>query len=199
MAVRARSSASVDLALGAVWLIDVCVTDADGYAADDTPVITITLPDGSTATPAVEDLGWGRYRAEYIPATAGRYVARAATLTHGAADFAAYITGVTAAGAMPVLADVLNYLGWTVDSDTNEAATALATELSAQRDVSRVPAVYPDSLRGALYRRVARNLALKGIPLAVLRGDSESGDTVLPGSDPEVRRLERPHRKLILG
>ncbi|HEY3516610.1 MAG TPA: hypothetical protein VGL98_06140 [Gammaproteobacteria bacterium] len=199
MAVRADSPTSIELAVSDVWVIDVCVTDADGDAADDAPVVTVTLPAGGTATPTVESLSAGRYRAEYIVVTTGRYVARAVTLTHGAADFAAYVTGTTAATGMPDLDDVLNYLGWTEDNDNDDAATALATESAAQRRVCRIGATYPDDLRGALYRRVARNLALKGLPLAVLRGDAESGDTVLPGRDPEVRRLEGPHRKLVAG
>lgn len=199
MAVRACSSTSAELALGDVWLIDVRVTDVDGHETDDAPVVTVTLPAGSTATPTVTGLGSGRYRVAYVVGTVGRYVARAVTSSSGAADFAAYVTGTTAATAMPDLDNVLDYLGWDEDNANGDAATALATELAAQRRVCAIGATYDDDLRGALYRRVARNLALKGIPLAVLRGDAESGNTVLPGRDPEVRRLEGPHRKLVAG
>jgi hypothetical protein len=46
---------------------------------------------------------------------------------------------------------------------------------------------------------VARNLAMRGLPVAVLRGDGEAGDTILPGRDPEVRRFEAPYRRLKMG
>jgi hypothetical protein len=92
-----------------------------------------------------------------------------------------------------------------------EIASALATEIAAQRKAVRAaafgvdpaapaaPVAYPTDLAEAVCRRVARNLALRGIPLAVLQGDTETGPTVLPGRDPEVRRLEAPYRRLPAG
>jgi hypothetical protein len=92
-----------------------------------------------------------------------------------------------------------------------EIAGALATEILAQRNAVRAaafgvdpeppgePVAYPADLAEAVCRRVARNLALRGIPLAVLQGDGETGSTVLPKNDPEVRRLEAPHRRLPIG
>lgn len=192
MTVKALSTTTAELALGDVWLIDVSVDSAE------VPVVTVTPPDGVAEVPAVTDLG-DRYRTAYVVAATGRYIARAVTTANGVAEFAAYVTGTTAGTAMPDLAAVLNYLGWDTDNERDDAAGALATELAAQRRVCRIGAAYDDDLRGALYRRVARNLALKGIPLAVLRGDAEGGSTVLPGRDPEVRRLEGPHRKLVVG
>lgn len=202
MTVYARSDASADLPVSGVWVIDVCVTDADGDAVtDDAPTVTITLPGGSTATPSAEDLGNGRHRAEYVVVSTGRYVARAVTLTHGAADFTAYVTATVAATGMPDLDATKTYLRIDLDdtSQDDEVQDALDAEAAAQRGVCRVPAAYPADLRQALLRRVARNLALRGLPLAVLRGDAESGDTVLRGHDPEIRRLEGPHRKLVAG
>lgn len=83
-----------------------------------------------------------------------------------------------------------------------ELADVLAAEVELQAKVCRIPApgvppadTFPAPLRTALFRRVARALALKGIPLAVLQGDAEQGNTVLPSNDPEVRRQERPYRK----
>jgi hypothetical protein len=41
---------------------------------------------------------------------------------------------------------------------------------------------------------------MRAQPLAVLHGDAEAGTTAyLPGSDPEVRRLEGPYRPVVFG
>ena len=97
------------------------------------------------------------------------------------------------------------------DSRDPEISSALAAETAAQRRVLRAsafgvdpeppaePVAYPVDVAEALCRRVARNLALRGIPLAVLQGSAEGGPTVTPGSDPEVRRLETPYRRLPSG
>lgn len=200
MAVKAESPAVVELTVDQRWVIEYEVTDDDGCAVDDaTTTVTVTLPGGSTSSVTPEALDDGVYRGVYVPTGAtGRYVARAAATGYGVADFVAYVQGTTLAAGMPTLANVLNFLEWDADNEWGDAATALATESANQRRICNVAAVYPDDLRGALYRRVARNLAMKKLPVAVLRGDGESGDTVLPGNDPEVRRLERPHRKVIL-
>jgi hypothetical protein len=199
MAIKAKTDRIVELVLSDRWVIDVQVTDDDGCAVDVEPTITVTLPNGTTSSVTPEATGDGGYRGVYVPTVStGRYVARVVADGYGAADFVAYVVSTTLAAGMPTLALVLNYLGWDADTADNDAATALATESAAQRAICNVGAVYPDDLRGALYRRVARNLAMKKLPVAVLRGDGEGGDTVLPGNDPEVKRLERPHRKVIL-
>lgn len=202
MTVYARSSASVDLPIGGVWAVEVHVTDADGDdVAGATVVVTVTLPAGGTATPTVTELSCGRYRAEYVVATAGRYIARAVTTTYGTADFTAWVTATVAGTAMPNLAAAKVYLKIDEDDTSQDVdiADALAAEAAAQRAVCRVPAAYPDDLRQALLRRVARNLALRGLPIMVLRGDAESGSTIPPGRDSEVRRFEGPYRKLRTG
>lgn len=106
----------------------------------------------------------------------------------------------------PDLAAVKVYLELAEDDDTRdvEIAEALAAEIIQQRHAVRASAFgagteYPADLALALKRRVARNLALKGLPLAVLQGDAESGPLVLPGRDPEVRRLEGRARRLVVG
>lgn len=102
---------------------------------------------------------------------------------------------------VPTEQEVTDYLGDT--SATEEEITdAYAAEKAAQAARCRVPAdadAWPADLGQALKRRVARNLALRGLPIAVLQSDAEGGPTVLPGSDPEVRRLEAPHRRLTVG
>lgn len=191
MVVRALTPTAVLLPVGGQWLIEVETTDL--------PVVTVTLPDGTTATPPVELVAAGYYRAAYTVTTAGRHVAQAAT-ADDVAGFAAYAQGATTAGGMPIVDDVADYLregaaSWALE----DLQDALDAEAAAQRSVCRVRAVYPDDLREALLRRVQRNLAMRQLPLAVLQGDAEAGSTSLPGRDPEVRRLEAPHRRLVFG
>ncbi len=105
--------------------------------------------------------------------------------------------------AIPTVLEVRSRLKLTVDRiDDDELGDVLAAEIELQAKVCRIPAdptdppadAFPAALRQALFRRVARALAMKGIPLAVLQGDAEAGATYLPSNDPEVRRLERPYR-----
>lgn len=103
--------------------------------------------------------------------------------------------------AAPTFTEVDDYLGETSVTE-QELSSALAAEKKAQAKVCRVPAddaEWDEDLTEALCRRVARNLALRGIPLAVLQGDAEAGSLIPPGRDPEVRRLEAPFRKLVFG
>lgn len=113
----------------------------------------------------------------------------------------------------PDLDAVLAYLGETdADAERQETiAGALATEIVNQRNAVRKsafgtdpeppadPVAYPVDLAEAVCRRVARNLALRNIPLAVLQSDAEGGPTTTPGKDPEIRRLEGPYRRLPSG
>jgi hypothetical protein len=198
--VQALTSTADLLPIGGRWIIAVQVTDDDGRLVDAAPTVTVTLPAGSTATPTVETVSLGVFRAAYEVGTTGRYVARAVATGYGAADFAAYAAATTAGTGMPDTDDVAAYMGESAASwETEELQDALDAEAAAQRARCRVGGVYPADLRQALLRRVVRNLALRALPLAVLRGDAEAGDTVLPGSDPEVRRLEGPYRRLVVG
>lgn len=109
----------------------------------------------------------------------------------------------------PDLAAVKVYLRIDADDTDRDAEieSALATETVLQLKAIRPKALgvdpeppaepipYPAPIAEALCRRVARNLALRGIPLAVLQSDAEGGPLVLPGRDPEVRRMEGPWRR----
>lgn len=199
MTVSTCSSSSVDLPISGVWDIVVSVRDADRCLIDSEPVVTVTLPDDTTATPTVERLALGTYRAGYVVGTAGRYVARAVAAGYGAADFTAFVTATVTGVAMPAIADLDEYLG--THSFTDDQLTdALDAEAAAQRKACKVPAAYSEDLRQALLRRCARNLAFRRVPLSVLQGDADAGTTnAYPGRDPEVRRLEAPYRKLPVG
>lgn len=76
---------------------------------------------------------------------------------------------------------------------------AINAETVAQAGKCRIPDPVPDDLDEALKRRVVRNLAMRKLPLAMMQGDAERGPLILPSNDPEVRRLEAPHRKLVMG
>jgi hypothetical protein len=63
--------------LGDTVPLTVDVTDSDGDpAAADTIVLTVTLPDGTTVTPAVSNPTLGRYQVDYLTTQAGRHEVR---------------------------------------------------------------------------------------------------------------------------
>ncbi|MGH3499952.1 MAG: hypothetical protein ACRDQA_03470 [Nocardioidaceae bacterium] len=110
----------------------------------------------------------------------------------------------------PSAQEVLTYLdgqGSTADLDT--VSRALAAEIAAQARVCRIPIdadpddpqPLPDDLAEALKRRVAHNLELRQLPLGLQATLSEAGATTnrVGGTDAEVRRLERPWRKVTVG
>lgn len=101
---------------------------------------------------------------------------------------------------MALLDDVKTYLGPASSQYTDDALTAvIATETSAQAARCRVPDEVPADLAEALLRRVARNLAMRSLPLGVTDSSGDASSTYLPGSDPEIRRLEGPYRRLVVG
>lgn len=57
--------------------LTITITDASGNLANASAVtVTVTLPDGSTDTPVVDNPTIGRYQADYQPPMPGRYLAR---------------------------------------------------------------------------------------------------------------------------
>ena len=102
--------------------------------------------------------------------------------------------------AAPTWQEAKAYLGTNIGTTSDaDVVSALAAERTAQARVCKasIIAAMPDDIREALLRRVARNLAMKALPLGVL--SDESGGTSLGSNDPEIRRLEKPHRKVISG
>lgn len=95
--------------------------------------------------------------------------------------------------AVPDATAVAGYLGNGVSPE--QVAPALAAEQADQASRCRVD-VYTDALAEALCRRVARNLAMRNLPLGVQM--DETGGTRMGSSDPEVRRLEAPYRRLVV-
>lgn len=99
---------------------------------------------------------------------------------------------------IPDLAAVKEYLGDSSWTDA-EISAALDAETASQAANCRIPATYPVDLGEALKRRVARNLAVRGVPLSVQQGDIETTPTYVPRTDPEIRRFEAPYRRLVVG
>ena len=194
MSVRAVQNKD-SLATGDQWVIDVIVRDLDGCRTDAvTPVVTVTLPDTTTATPTVERLGVGTYRVAYTVAAQGRHVGMVAAAGYGTAAVAVQVADIA---GPPELAAVLTYLDGEYSDDEDAVSDALAAEAGAQRAVCRIPASYPADLRQALLRRVMVNLSRRRKP--ALSGPGTDGqNSYLPINDQEVRRLERPYRKVVL-
>lgn len=176
------------------------VRDLDGELVNAaTAVLTVTRPDLTTEQPAIANPPeeTGRYEVGYTLTQAGRYVFAWSTTSPNTAS----ATAVEAVkpGGLPTLAQVKTYLGdvaaqWT-DADIQDALDA---ETAAQARMHRTGPEYPADLAQALKRRVQRNLAMRALSLGVLTGDGEGGDTILPGRDPEVRRLEAPFRRVVI-
>lgn len=178
-----------------------CFGTDGALAAPTTAVLTITLPNGTTVTPTLDNPDVGVYVLDYTPAAVGRHVAVFVS-TGAAAGAAADVFDVLAASAAIVtLADAKAYLGTSIGSWTDpEILAALDAERSAQADICRVDDFTP-ALREALLRRVARNLAARGVPVVSVSSFDAGGSTVtrVPRTDPEVARLEAPYRRLVLG
>lgn len=77
---------------------------------------------------------------------------------------------------------------------------AIEAELQLQSSVCRFPesdVEYPEFLAQALYRRVARAVAARGVPLGTPILGSEYGSGPIPSYDGEIERLEAPARKWV--
>jgi hypothetical protein len=176
------------------------VRDLEGELANAATVtLTVTLPDLTTEQPPIANPSTGLYEVPYTLTQAGRYVFLWTTIDPDTAD--AIAIEATEPGALPTLQAVKDYLEESATQWTDaQLMDALAAEAAAQARVCRTGPEYPADLREALLRRVQVNLAKRALPLGVLQGDSEAGTaSFVPGKDPEVRRLEGPHRKLVIG
>lgn len=103
---------------------------------------------------------------------------------------------------MPCTMEVIAYLessGLTTSWEHGQIEGALAAEKAAQARVCTVPGDdddWPADLAEALLRRVARNLALRKLPLGIAASEIEA--TRVAGTDVEVRRLESGHRRWVV-
>lgn len=199
MGLRIVSNSHTSLESGQTWYFRIC---AD---SDATVSCTITTPAGGSSTPTMTyDSTYREWRGSYAPSTTGRFIA---AFSVADAEFeqtnilraVAYVGAVVPEADMPDAADVLVYLGETSVVES-EAALVLAAEAAAQRARCRIPAAYPADLREALLRRCARNLAARSVPVTQFTSFEGLGtSTRVPANDPEIARLEAPHRRLVVG
>lgn len=80
--------------------------------------------------------------------------------------------------------------------DDAELGDVLAGEQSNQQQVCTTEP-YTADLRLALFRRCARQIAAKGVPLGIL--SDEFGQTSLRANDAEITRLEGPYTRFPVG
>lgn len=104
--------------------------------------------------------------------------------------------------AAPTVSDVAEYLELSAEDD--RLTSAFNAEKAAQAAKCRVPAddaEWPKDLVEALCRRVSHNLALRGLPLGVsaVMSDAFVQTSRVGGEDAEVRRLEGPYRRWVVG
>lgn len=200
--IRIAARTRVALPLGGLWRVDVVTRDDDGYLVGDAPVATITLPGGTTSTPAATLVETGLYRFEYTAGTAGRYLIRIVNeATSDVATATVWVSATVGSTQMPDIAEVRGYLDEESEQWTDEQLQpVMDAEAAAQRGLVRMPAEYPADLRWAYLRRVQVALAAKAFTTMMRTGDAENGTLApIPGRDPIVRQYERPHRKLVLG
>jgi len=97
------------------------------------------------------------------------------------------------------LSEVTTYLGSSYYDDADRVEAAYLAEKAAQAKKCRVP----DYLMGepdlfeALCRRVHRNLEMRNLPLGFQSTDMGAARPSL--EDAEVRRLERPYLRTVVG
>lgn len=93
----------------------------------------------------------------------------------------------------PTASELMEYVQDT--SDLHEIEAALIAETAAQAAVCRVDP-YTEDLAEALRRRVARNLAMRNLPLGIQMNEMTSTRVAI--NDPDVKRLEAPYRRWVI-
>lgn len=110
------------ISAGGMYPIAFDVLDANGtltHAA--TATLTITLPDGTTATPAITDTVTGQYRLPYQTTIPGRYTAHAATTSPVTSWDDEFDASATPWPAMVSLADAKNHMSMNLaDHDADD-------------------------------------------------------------------------------
>jgi hypothetical protein len=85
------------------------------------------------------------------------------------------------------------------DAQLSQVITSERLNQAASCTVPLAEADYPEDLAQSLYRRVARQLAGRQIPLGIVGDGSEYGPATLATFDAEVERLEGPRRMVVFG
>lgn len=202
MPVTAVSPDAGRLDVGDTWLLAVELRDdVTDQLKDATLAVVVTRPDTSTSSPTAVKTSLGLWAAPYVLAAAGRHTA-VVTASGALVGVATFAVDAVAVGVVPTVAEVQAYLASAGPQSWPQAdvAGALAAELAAQARTCRIPAEYPADLREALYRRVARNLAARAVPVASFTAfEGGATSTRVPMKDAEMSRLEAPYRRMVVG
>jgi hypothetical protein len=169
--------------LGDIVGLAVTVKDANGTAANATAVTcTITLPDGTTATPSVTNGSTGSYTVDYTPTLVGRHLVRwVATGSNASSYTDAFDVNDPADLSLVSLADVKTYLNITSSSGDEEIrqfileATDIAERLTS-RQLRRKSYTEAYSVSGAYF-------SLRQQPVVSITSVVEDGVTLTSGSD----------------
>jgi len=106
-------------------------------------VLTLTLPDATTSTPAVSTPSTGRYQADYVPAVPGRYLARWVSTAPATAYVDQFDVRPTAPAYIVSMADAKRHLNMsatsTVDDEELRAWIEATTEVVEDLAGRKVP------------------------------------------------------------
>jgi hypothetical protein len=197
VSVVASTETSTRAEVGDEWLIGVYALGDDDTLVAATVVVTVHPPTGDPLTPEVVTEQAGSYLARVTLDEAGTWLA-AAVASDGAigvVPFTVAAAAVPTASARPTVAEVTTYLGET-SASAAQILDAYTAEVAAQANACRIPPDYPADLGQGLKRRVARNLAARGVVLASWSSFDGGGvATRVPMVDAEIRRFEGPYRR----
>lgn len=108
---------------------------------------------------------------------------------------------------MTALSDLQTYLTSTLASKIGEAVLSDVLDAEIADQAARIRPVYrlavtnweafAPALREAVMRRCCRNLAMRKLPLGI--SETEANSIHIGSSDPEIRRLEAPYRRMPVG
>jgi hypothetical protein len=168
-----------------------------------TPVARVIKPAIGDAEPeevtvaVTGDDDTGIYTGLYVLEAPGRYLATMSVEGIGGGSESFTVDADPPEAARPNRNAIKTYLGQTgLSYDDDQIDSALTAELAAQDAVCRIRD-YTADLAEALKRRVARNLAMHNVPLGIQA--DETGGTRVGSIDPEIRRLEAPYKKRVVG
>jgi hypothetical protein len=109
-------------------------------------------------------------------------------------------------GPIPTAAELRDWMSLTATQLTDHDLGVIRSgEIASQRAECRIPAtlvtagLVPAPLVESMYRRVARAVAARGIPLGTRSGDGEFGPVTIVSYDAEITRLEGPFRRFVTG
>lgn len=167
--------------LGDVVPLAVSVKDSAGAAANATAVsVTVTLPDGTTATPTVSNPATGSYTASYTPTQAGRHGVRwLATGTNACAYTDGFAVADTADIPVVSLAEVKAHLNITTTSNDDELRGVIAAAQDAAENYTG--RVFGRRTFTETHDGGRRTIALRRHPLVAVATVTQDGVTLSSG------------------